>query len=61
MLKLLVTNAGATAFEVLEKSPGVTIDRDGNISLKGETWCNVMIDGKPSYLSGTELTNLVAE
>src|SRR5688500_14244337 len=29
-----VTNAGATALEVLEKAPGVTVDKDGNISLK---------------------------
>src|SRR5439155_21740880 len=28
------SNAGATALEVLEKSPGVTVDNDGNISLK---------------------------
>jgi iron complex outermembrane recepter protein len=54
-----VTNVGATALEVLEKSPGVTIDRDGNISLKGRSGVMVMIDGKPSYLSGTELTNLL--
>src|SRR5262249_42390092 len=29
-----VTNVGATALEVLEKSPGVTVDRNGTISLK---------------------------
>jgi outer membrane receptor protein involved in Fe transport len=54
-----VTNVGATALEVLEKSPGITIDRDGNISLKGRQGVMVLIDGKPSYLSGTELTNLL--
>jgi hypothetical protein len=27
-----VTNVGSTALEVLEKSPGITVDRDGNIS-----------------------------
>jgi hypothetical protein len=51
------TNAGATALEVLEKSPGVTIDKDGNISLKGKAGVTVMMDGRPAYLSGTELTN----
>jgi len=30
------TTAGATALEVLEKSPGVTVDNDGNISLRGK-------------------------
>lgn len=49
------TNAGATALEVLEKSPGVTVDKDGNISLKGKPGVQVLIDGRPAYLSGPEL------
>ncbi|HEV7620257.1 MAG TPA: outer membrane beta-barrel protein, partial [Flavisolibacter sp.] len=52
-----VTNVGATALEVLEKSPGVTIDKDGNISLKGKQGVTVMMDGRPAYLTGTDLTN----
>lgn len=52
-----VTNVGATAIEVLEKSPGITIDKDGNISLKGKSGVQVFIDGRPSYLSGTDLAN----
>ena len=45
--------------EVLEKSPGVTVDKDGNISLKGKQGVLIMLDGKPSYLSGQELANLL--
>ncbi|MFT3678792.1 MAG: outer membrane beta-barrel family protein [Ferruginibacter sp.] len=52
-----VSNTGSTALEVLEKSPGITIDKDGNISLKGKQGVKVFIDGKPSYLSGTDLAN----
>lgn len=55
-----VTNVGSTALEVLEKSPGVSVDKDGNISLKGKPKVMVMIDGKPSYLEGTELANLLS-
>lgn len=54
-----VTNAGLTALEVLERSPGVMVDKDGNISLKGKSEVMIMIDGKPSYLSGTELASLL--
>lgn len=51
------TNAGANALEVLEKSPGITVDKDGNISLKGKAGVQVFIDGKPAYLSGADLAN----
>lgn len=53
------SNAGASALEVLEKSPGVTVDKDGNISLKGKAGVQVFIDGKPAYLSGNELTSML--
>lgn len=53
------TNAGATAMEVLEKSPGITVDRDGNISLKGKQGIIVLMDGKQTYLSGQDLANLL--
>jgi outer membrane receptor protein involved in Fe transport len=54
-----ITNTGSTALEVLEKSPGVTVDKDGNISLKGKQGVLIMLDGKPTYLSGPELTNML--
>jgi len=54
-----ISNAGTTALEVLEKSPGVTVDKDGNVSLKGKSGVTIMIDGKPAYLSGADLTNLL--
>lgn len=51
------TNAGSTALDILEKSPGVSVDKDGNISLKGKAGVQVYIDGKPAYLSGADLAN----
>ncbi|MCU0387133.1 MAG: TonB-dependent receptor [Chitinophagaceae bacterium] len=54
-----LSNTGATALEVLEKSPGVMLDRDGNISLRGKPNPLVMIDGKPTYLSPADLVNLL--
>ena len=54
-----ITNAGTSVLEVLEKSPGVMIDRNGTISLQAKTGVLVLIDNKPTYLSGTDLTNLL--
>jgi outer membrane receptor protein involved in Fe transport len=51
------TNGGLTALEVLEKSPGVMVDNDGKISLKGKQGVVVMIDGKPTYLNAQDLAN----
>ena len=51
---------GGTAMEVLEKSPGITVDRDGNISLKGKQGVIVMMDGKQSYLSPQEVSNMLS-
>lgn len=54
-----VTNAGATVLEVLEKSPGVSVDRSGMIAIKGRTGVLVMIDNKPTYMDGAELVSLL--
>ncbi len=52
-----VTNLGNSALEVLEKSPGISVDKDGNISLKGKEGVLVLIDGRETRLSGTDLAN----
>ncbi len=52
-----VVNAGSSAFEVLERSPGVNIDNNDNIALKGKQGVIIMIDGKPSPMSGSDLVN----
>ena len=50
-----ITNAGTTIMEVLEKSPGITVGRDGTINMKGKPSVMVLIDGKQTQLSGSEL------
>ena len=54
-----IVSAGSTALEVLEKAPGVTVDKDGNISLKGKQNVMVLMDGKPTYMSASDLANLL--
>ena len=51
----LASNTGANALEVLEKTPGVQVDADGNIIFKGKSGVLVMIDDKPTYLSAANL------
>ncbi|MET0393384.1 MAG: TonB-dependent receptor, partial [Chitinophagaceae bacterium] len=50
-----ISNAGATIMDVLEKSPGITVGKDGSIIMKGKPAVTVLIDGKPTQLSGTDL------
>lgn len=52
-------SAGATALELLEKSPGITVNSDGIISLRGKAGVIVMLDGKLTYLSAADLANLL--
>jgi iron complex outermembrane recepter protein len=54
-----ITNVGSTALEVLEKSPGISVDKDGNISLKGKEGVMVLIDGRPTQLGGADLANFL--
>jgi len=51
------SSAGSSAMDILEKSPGVTVDKDGNISLKGKQGVTVMLDDKPTYMSATQLAS----
>ncbi len=54
-----ITNVGSSALDVLEKSPGISVDKDGNISLKGKEGVMVLIDGRPTQLGGADLANML--
>jgi len=54
-----INATGSNAFELLQKSPGVTIDNDDNISLKGKNGVRVYIDGKLSQISGKDLSEFL--
>lgn len=49
------SNAGSNILEVLGKAPGISVDNNGALLLKGRSGVAVFINDKPSYLSGTEL------
>lgn len=52
-----INSTGSSAFEILEKSPGVTVNSTDNISYKGRQGIMVQIDGKPTPMTGTDLAN----
>ncbi|MXV49505.1 TonB-dependent receptor [Pedobacter sp. HMF7647] len=52
--------AGNSALEILSKAPGVTVDNDGNISFRGKTGVTVMLDGKLTHLSASQLKDLLS-
>ena len=51
----LIANAGSDILEVLERAPGISVDNNGSILLKGRGGVAIFINDKPSYLSGQEL------
>lgn len=55
-----IVGSGSTAPEVLEKSPGVTVDyQNERLQLRGKEGVIVMIDGRQSYLSQQDLIALL--
>lgn len=52
-----IVSAGSSAMDVLERSPGVLVDQNDNISLRGRSGLIIMIDGKPTAMSGSDLAN----
>lgn len=54
-----ITSAGSSVLDVLRRSPGVTVDQNDALSLKGKNGVQVMLDGKLTPMSGENLTNLL--
>lgn len=56
-----IVASGGTALEVLEKAPGVIVDKQNDqIRLNNKSGITVMIDGRPNILSGADLTTMLS-
>ncbi len=54
-----IVSAGSSVLDVLQRSPGVTVDQNDNISLKGKQGVTVMIDGRIVPVSAADLANML--
>jgi len=52
-----INNAGTSASEVLDNIPSVQVDLEGNVSLRGSGNVRILVDGKPSGMTGLGSTN----
>jgi ferric enterobactin receptor len=51
-----LTSQGGMAIDILQKVPMVSVDIDGNVELLGNTNIQFLINGKPSSIFGSSLT-----
>lgn len=54
-----INSTGNTAFELLQKAPGVVVDNNDNVMLKGRGGVLIQIDGKDTHLSQQELADFL--
>lgn len=54
-----INATGTSAFEILQKSPGVNVDEAGAVRLGGKTGVQIMIDGKLQPLTREDLAILL--
>ncbi|MDD2288257.1 MAG: carboxypeptidase-like regulatory domain-containing protein, partial [Bacteroidales bacterium] len=56
-----IVSAGGSATDVLENVPSVSVDQEGNVSLRGSGNVTVLIDGRPSELLGSDLQTVLEQ
>ena len=54
-----LSSAGGSALDVMQNIPAVTVDIDGNVSLRGNSNVTILIDGKPSGLAGLNSSDVL--
>ncbi|NCX96350.1 MAG: TonB-dependent receptor, partial [Chitinophagia bacterium] len=55
-----ITSTGGSATDVLQNVPSVSVDGDGNVSLRGKSGVTILIDGKPATMLGSDVSSALA-
>ena len=56
-----IATQGGSAAEVLQNVPSVTVDMDGAVSLRGSGNVRILVDGKPSGLTGISRADILQQ
>ncbi|PRY54268.1 outer membrane receptor protein involved in Fe transport [Arcticibacter pallidicorallinus] len=54
-----LVSAGGSATDILENVPTLSVDIDGNVSLRGTSNVRILIDGRPSAIGGGDIASLL--
>ncbi|MEJ5055325.1 outer membrane beta-barrel family protein [Sphingobacterium sp. MYb382] len=51
--------AGNTALDIIQRAPGVAVDKDDNLTLMGQQGVKITIDGRQTYMTGDQLASFL--
>src|SRR4051812_12916282 len=54
-----IAATSTNAYEIIEKTPGVFVDQDGNVYLNGTTPASIYINGKEMKMSATDIATML--
>ncbi|TAE31483.1 MAG: TonB-dependent receptor [Cytophagales bacterium] len=54
-----IANSSTNAFEIIERTPGLFVDQDGNVYLNSSTPANIYVNGREQRMSASDLATML--